>query len=562
MSDGSKVIATFFGDEKYPVTWKDDEEKGLFWFYDDLHCPHPISPLYFDVGGWWGPGCEYMYRRFGAPIGSQWIGKKIGGYVYSAVVPPKTDADKIGGLFNYYLSVMPIYADTFLERWLNSYVPELKAAGETIVNYDFENATIPEMLIHMEDCLDLQERAFRIHWIINLAQFQASTEFTNIYTEVMGKTDSVEIGKINVSPQDRNWDSLKALWEIKEYIMTVPGLVELFKKDVDTITSSLGSTQGGQKVQEMVAAYQDEYGYKAVYTHEYIYKTWKEDPTPIFKAIKGNVESNYNYFDEYNACMEEQKKAIDGLYAKVDDPVKMAKLKKSLELCVKMAPLTPDHHFYIDQGIYARMRIMFLNIGKAYAKAGILNDAEDIFMLQYEEIRCAGVSDYPVKDIVKERRAEMEAAKKVHPREWYGTADEWAVYQEPYKTLWGYPQKFEDELAEQKSAEVSKTVLKGIPGSPGVVEGIARFVTSPEEFDDVQRGEILVCKMTNPAWVVSFSKISALVTDTGGALSHPAVVSREFGISCVVGTRKATQLIKTGMRIRVDGNKGIVEILD
>ena len=75
--------------------------KGLMWFYDDLHCPNPISPLYFDIGGWWdvdgrwGGDCTYMYQRFGAPIGKSWIAKNIGGYVYSAVVPPDEDADKV-----------------------------------------------------------------------------------------------------------------------------------------------------------------------------------------------------------------------------------------------------------------------------------------------------------------------------------------------------------------------------------------------------------------------------------------------------------------------------------
>ncbi len=562
MSDNSKVLAAFFGDEKHPVTWKDEEEKKLFWFYDDLHCPHPISPLYFDVGGWWGPGCEYMYRRFGAPIGSQWIAKNIGGYVYSAVVPPKTDEDKVGGLFAYYLAVMPIYADTFLERWLNSYVPEIMTNCKYMDNFVYEGKSIPDLLIHMEDCLDIQERHFKIHWIINLAQFQASTEFANTYKEVIGEVDGVNMGKINISRQDRNWDSLKALWEMKEMICGDAELKALFAEPTAQVMSKVASAKNGGKLLKMIADYQDEYGYKAIYTHEYIYTTWKEDPTPIYDALRGYVENDYDYFEDYNACMESQKQAIEELYAKVSDPGKLAKLKKALELCVKMAPLTPDHHFYIDQGTYARMRIMFLNIGKAYAKAGILDDPEDIFMLKYEEIRVAGVSDYNVKDIIRQRRAEMEAAAKVHPREWYGTASEWQVYQEPYKTLWGYPQKFEDEQAELKeTAKPAENVLKGIPGSPGVVEGIARFVTSPAEFDQIQKGEILVCKMTNPAWVVSFSKISGLVTDTGGALSHPAVVSREFGLPCVVGTRRATHVIKTGMKIRVDGNTGVVEIL-
>ena len=183
-------------------------------------------------------------------------------------------------------------------------------------------------------------------------------------------------------------------------------------------------------------------------------------------------------------------------------------------------------------------------------------------MLKYDEIRCTATSNYPVRELVKSRRAEMDAARKLHPQEWYGTATEWSVYQEPYKSLWGYPQKFEAEMKEKaEKTEISKTVLKGIPGCPGVQEGIAHLVSDPSELDTVKEGEILVCKLTNPAWVVSFSKISALVTDTGGALSHPAVVAREFGVPCVVGTRRATQLIKTGDKIRVDGSIGVVEVL-
>ena len=94
-----------------------------------------------------------------------------------------------------------------------------------------------------------------------------------------------------------------------------------------------------------------------------------------------------------------------------------------------------------------------------------------------------------------------------------------------------------------------------------MVEGPARYVTSLDEFDQVEQGDILVCRMTNPAWVVLFTKITGLVTEAGGTVSHPAVVAREFGIPAVVGTTNAGERIRTGDRIRVNGSTGIVEIL-
>jgi pyruvate,water dikinase len=87
-------------------------------------------------------------------------------------------------------------------------------------------------------------------------------------------------------------------------------------------------------------------------------------------------------------------------------------------------------------------------------------------------------------------------------------------------------------------------------------------VLTEDQFDEVRAGDILVCQMTNPAWVVLFTKIVGLVTDAGGTVSHPAVLSREFGIPAVIGSSVATQQIKSGDRIRVDGTRGVVEILE
>ena len=300
MSDSNKVLATYFAEnDAIKPEWKNEEEKGLFWFYDDLHCPNPISPLYFTCNGWWGPTCEYMYRRFGAPIGSEWLGKRIGGYVYTAVVPPKTKAEQVGGLFTYYMSVMPEYARTFYERWRTEYIPEIKSYWNKILDFDFENSTIPQALIHMEDCLDMQERAFKIHWIINLAQFKASSDFVDYYAELFGGVDN-EVGKINVSTDDRNWDSLRELWKMKEFVKNRPALKKLFdENEKEVIVKKLDETEDGKKFKDMLNDYRKEYGFHALYTHEYIFKTIYEDPTPILDTIKDYLNSDYNFNDHY-----------------------------------------------------------------------------------------------------------------------------------------------------------------------------------------------------------------------------------------------------------------------
>ena len=79
------ALATFFGDESFPVEWASETEKDLFWVFDDLHCPQPLSPMYEDIGGWWLT-CDHMFRRFGTPFASDWIAKNINGYLYTAEI--------------------------------------------------------------------------------------------------------------------------------------------------------------------------------------------------------------------------------------------------------------------------------------------------------------------------------------------------------------------------------------------------------------------------------------------------------------------------------------------
>ena len=104
------------------------------------------------------------------------------------------------------------------------------------------------------------------------------------------------------------------------------------------------------------------------------------------------------------------------------------------------------------------------------------------------------------------------------------------------------------------------TTITGVAASGGVVEGRARVVRDPAatELDD---GDILVCETTDPSWVSLFLVAGAVVTDFGGLLSHGPIVARELGLPCVCGTEEGSRRIRDGQRIRVDGDRGVVEVL-
>ena len=128
--------------------------------------------------------------------------------------------------------------------------------------------------------------------------------------------------------------------------------------------------------------------------------------------------------------------------------------------------------------------------------------------------------------------------------------------------LWGITPETVDRWLDQADGSGSKTELGGFAAAPGVVEGRARVVLTPDQLETVQEGEILVAPVTNTSWTPVFSRIKGAVSDIGGIMCHAAIVSREYGLPAVVGTGFGTSTIKTGMLIRVDGDNGKVTILE
>jgi phosphohistidine swiveling domain-containing protein len=574
-----QVLGQFLGDETFPIEWTSETEKRLFWVYDDLHCPKPLSPMYEDIGGWW-LSCDHMFRRFGTPFATDWIYKNINGYLYTTaipaeagisvdtqeynyrtnpIVPEARNADYAGTIGAYLGVVLPVYGHNFVTWWRDRFVPEMQR------NFDYiegmlekkDELSLADVAVLLEDAIDMHDRHWKIHWMLNFAQLSATLNLRAVMEKTHGKVDDVLLGRLQNSGNDRNWDKIRSLWEMKEEVKGDPELQQIFaaKTAAEIVPALKASERGRRFIDERIVPYQLEYGWHAVWSHEFIFPSFREDMNPVVQLVRDQYSSDYDYPTKIAELRADIAAAAEEILEGLEGEA-LEEMRAANEINLKMAPLTPDHHFYIDQGANAHVRLVLIAIGEKLVAQGVLDRPDDVIMFRYNQLR-AFIGDPGSMDgraIVAGARQKWAAAEKVQPKDWVGTATE-SQLAFPYLNLWGFPEKF------HRSKEKVQGQVKGIAGSPGVVEGIARVVSSEAEFDSLQQGEILVCQMTNPAWQVLYGKIIAVVTDAGGTVSHPAVLAREYGIPAVVGTSTGTFDIKSGDRLRVDGTAGVVEIL-
>ena len=577
MAATEEILGQFLGDASFPVSWDAEVEKDFFWVYDDLHCPHPVSPMFFDIGGWW-LSCDHMFRRFGTPFAVDWLAKNVNGYVYTTAIPAdpqlRIDATEYSARYGarvprdaafattmgaYLDTVLPVYGRDFADWWRDRLRPEMER------NFAFLEARLDaademglaDVACLLEDAIDVHDRHWKIHWMLNFAQLSATLNLRAVMERTRGRVDEALLGRLQNSASDRNWDSIEALWRMKNEVRDDAELRAAFSfEGVAEIARSLRAGERGRRfIAERVEPYQREFGWHAVWSHEFIFPTVREQMEPVLELIRGYLTTDYDFPSAIEAMRLDieaaSREILEGLTGEALDEMRAANA-----INLRMAPLTPDHHFYIDQGANAHLRLVLLEVGRKLVGIGRLDQPDDVIFLRYNELRglIGSAAAIAAPEIVAARRLEREAAARLHPRDWVGTVTP-SQLAFPYLVNWGYPDRFHQKQSDDER------IITGLGASAGVFEGIARVVRTVDDFDEVRDGEILVCQMTNPAWVVLFTKIAGLVTDTGGTTSHPAVLAREFGIPAVVGTSVATHRIVTGDRLKIDGTAGRVEIL-
>jgi pyruvate,water dikinase len=217
-----------------------------------------------------------------------------------------------------------------------------------------------------------------------------------------------------------------------------------------------------------------------------------------------------------------------------------------------------EHVMFYMGAAWPTVRQLAHTLGQRLTEAGTLAQPDDIYYLDSSEIEVAiearanGESLPGFAQLSQERRDLREARKQLAPP---------AKVPERASLKIG-PIDISMFDPTPTDAETSGPVLHGYAVSTGSVTAPASVIHSTEDFDQMQPGTILVCTTTTPAWTPLFSQAVGLVTDVGGALAHGSIVAREYGIPAVMGTGVATERIRSGMMLAIDGDKGTVKLLD
>src|SRR5258706_6777389 len=408
MVPGEEILDQFLGTDDFPVTWASEDERRLFWVYDDLHCPQPLSPMFFDIGGWW-LSCDHMFRRFGTPFAVDWLAKSVNGYVYTTAIPADPslrvegteyssryaarvprDSDYAASIGSYLDLTLPVYGEHFADWWRDRLRPEMDRNFASLEGRldAAEGLSLAEMATVLEDSIDVHDRHWKIHWMLNFAQLSATLNLRAVMERARGSIDEALLGRLQNSASDRNWDSIEALWKMKNEVRDDPALRTAFERgDAEGIAAGLRSSERGQRfIRERVEPYQREFGWHAVWSHEFIYPTRREQMEPILELIRGYLESDY----DFPSAIEVMRRDIAAASDEILDGLTGAALEEmraANAVNLRMAPLTPDHHFYIDQGANAHVRLALIAIGRKLVAAARLDEPDDVMFLRYNELR-------------------------------------------------------------------------------------------------------------------------------------------------------------------------------
>ncbi|MFC9352488.1 PEP/pyruvate-binding domain-containing protein [Arthrobacter sp. NPDC057013] len=301
----------------------------------------------------------------------------------------------------------------------------------------------------------------------------------------------------------------------------------------------------------------DRYGH-AVYNLDFVNPVPADDPSALLETlryfVRGQGKDPHERQQRSADRREEQARLISARLG----PRRRAVFRRLLRWAQKTAPVREDA--LADVGLaWPLMRRMLLELGERLTASGVVAAPSDIFWLRLDELRNAidfGLATPGAAITGTDRPVRAEAVEQ-RKMLWRGQRKAAAPQLLP-ESRW--MERAFGSMMPARSVQQAGDVITGVGASSGQVSAPARLLHGPDDFASMRPGEVLVARMTTPAWTPLFAMASAVVTDVGGPLSHSSIVAREYGIPAVLGTGVATQRVSSGQQVKVDGDAGTVTL--
>jgi pyruvate,water dikinase len=576
-----------------------DWEKGQFWYQDKIHAPEPVPPLDLIFQEAWQISLsQYTTRVFCIPPAQGIAQRMMGCYMYiCAIAPPPEEVigekakrfeKRVFYVFEHYDELWDKWLIKFKElgnemaaveipKELPQFVPEdqvLPAPTGCYVSYD--------LLESFDKLVNQMFKGWQYHFEMLNLTYLAYLMFGDVARKLFPGISESAIGKMVAGAYVSMFRPEEELCRLSRLAHDSRGVADVLKMNgsVAKKVEELNKIPDGKAWLEEYEKAKDPWFYVSCGSgwlhHE---GSWITDPEIPYSYIKGYVERLENG-ETIERSLDEIDKERDQIVNEYMALIKTDEDRKSFDDAYNtirtIYRYAEDHLFWVEHWFHTIWYQKIREIGALLVDNGMLNEVDDIFMFHRYEIPelltetatawALGV-DIPTragyyKSTAQKRRKILDAAGEWNPIPALGVPPEEVA--EPFTImLWGVTTDKVKEWLKGMDAPADEDVseIKGFASSAGVAEGPARVLKLLKDIVDLQPGEILVCPSTNPSWAPVFTKIKGSVTDIGGLTSHAAIVCREYGVPSVTGTGISTQVIKTGDIIRVDGDTGVVNIV-
>lgn len=318
----------------------------------------------------------------------------------------------------------------------------------------------------------------------------------------------------------------------------------------------------------------DEYGHRAAGELEIAEPRWVERPELILDTFRdyvlhpGELGVAESIERQRQTRLEAERQIKDQLYRNVLGYLRWPLFRAQIYQARRLQPLRENPKFTLLE-LSQQQRMLWKELTARWIDAGLISGEDDLYYLLFEELATLGrrASDPTVgarmRSRIRRRRAQYAEWKKTAApplRDRHG--DVFGIGSVSVDAVVSHVAAEDAPEADTEDESELPITLRGIAASAGVAEGRAHVADSPAVGREIKSGQILVARFTDPGWTPIFPIAAAVVTEIGGVLSHGAIVAREFGIPAVVNVQRATQTIRSGDLLRIDGANGQVTILE